>query len=145
MTILTRFNRFLKCLLPPLLLFYSILAQGSNDICDFLGKEEVPDPKYLEEHHFHVLLWEEKCAPSRIIFEITKIVGKVAVTDADVLKSPSCKITKYVAALINYYDKNKKEIQEKHKDIASLLDFIKSKLKDKNESKIIGGENHEEL
>ena len=127
-------------------LFCFASAWGSDindDICSFSGS--VPDPEYWNKYAFEALLLKDKEMPDYLIYGVTKIIGNIAVTDSSVLKEPSCMVSEYVKALIKYYEVNKCHIQKEHKNLANLLEFIKLKLKDKNEPAVVEGENHEEL
>ena len=97
----------------------------SDDICGFGGS--VPDPEYWDKYEFNALAIENENMPDYLIFSMTKIIGEIAVTDSSILKSPSCMVSEYVKALIKYYEKNKIRVQKEHKNLASLIDFIKSK------------------
>lgn len=88
-------------------------------LCDFSG---LP---YLD---FESCLLKDKKEPGHLA--IASIVSLLAVMDREILKSSSCKVAKYVDALIQYYDNHKAEITRKHRELANLLTFIKLKLND---------------
>lgn len=118
--------------------FCFALAQGSV-VCEFNGIWS-STPKQWEDGEFELLLGGEAEAGYLLMMEI---IARTAVVDSDTLNSQTRKVAKYVAALIKFYDKNKVVIQNKHKNIADVLDFIKSKLKDGNAPEVIEEKNHE--
>ena len=106
-------------------LFCFSLAEGS-DICYFNGL--VQDPGRWETGEFNLLL-EDETVPGYLI--MTRVIGQIGVANISDLTSSSCKISKYVEALITYYNKNEDAIRKKHGEIAELLEFIKKELKNK--------------
>lgn len=103
-------------------LFCFSLTEAS-DICEFNGF--IPEPDKWEEIEFSTLLETEE-VPGYPLMKA--IIGKIAVTDSSILKSSSCKVSKYVAKLIKFFEENKTVIQNKHKEVADSLDFIKTNL-----------------
>lgn len=113
------------------LLFYFGQAQAQHSdeynirICNFYGLE--PNSSLWEANEFAIFL-EEGEAPGYSI--ITKMLGRIAFADSNTLKSSACKISRYLGALIKFYDKNKEIIQKKHKNIADLIELIRSKFEE---------------
>ena len=128
------------CLLPFLFLFYFTFAQASTAICEFDGIIHSNNPRDWEKLEFSILLKDKNAAGYLLM---VRFIGEIAVTNSSILRSPSCKVSKYITALIEYYDKNKLAIQKKSKNIADLLDFIKLKIN--IEQAIPEGGHHEEL
>jgi len=105
------------------------------DMCGFDGKSSGLG-SYVE-YDFEALLtvvandrFISKAVLPSLKVKITRIIGMVAVTDSSILNDTSCSIYKYVRLLIEFYDKNRVIIYCEHKELADLLEFIKSKLKD---------------
>lgn len=106
------------------LLFCIKLAQASDtDLCDFNGF--ITGPSQWEEVEFSNLLKSEHMPGYHLM---TAIIGKIAIADNNILKSSSCKVSKYVVELIKFYNSNEAIIRKKHSDIADLLDYIKINL-----------------
>ena len=117
-----------------LFVFCFSVAYSSNT-CDFNG---LTDPSEWEKVEFSSLLKSEEM-PNYLV--ITRILGMIAVTDSSILKSPKCAISNYVALLIKYYNANKIAIQNKHKNVVNLMEFIKFKLRD--EPEMLAGEDYD--
>ena len=131
------FNSIIKsvllCCVSFLFLFSFTLAQGEkgaalyqdSDVCGFSGLLPNSNPSLWKDTEFSLLLKDER-APG--YFLMTRFIELFAVTDNRILKAPSCEVSKYVKALIEYYNENESIIQKKHENVADLLSFIKRKL-----------------
>lgn len=107
-------------------LFCFSLAQASidKDLCEFNGF--ITGPDQWEEVEFSNLLKSEEMPGYHLMMAI---IGKISLADNNTLKSSSCNISKYVAKLMEFYNKNKIAIKQKHEETADLLDYIERSLK----------------
>ena len=126
--------KYIMCCWVFLFVFCFSVAYSSNT-CDFNG---LTDPSEWEKVEFSSLLKSEEM-PNYLV--ITRILGMIAVTDSSILESPKCTISNYVALLIKYYNANKIAIQNKHKNVVNLMEFIKFKLRD--EPEMLAGEDYD--
>ena len=95
-------------------------------MCNYNGLED--SPAMWEENEFRLLLGSKK-APGFLL--MTSFIGDTAVADKNVLQSSFCKVSEYITRLLQFYDQHKVIIQEKHKNIADLLDLIQSNIEEK--------------
>ena len=128
-----------------LLLLTSVICflpvKAHKGLCDFNGN--VPDPEYWNKYEFTDLLIYNENMPGYLITHLSFVIGQLAMADSAILNSSSCKVSRYVVALIEFYDKHKETIKEKHPEVADLIEFIK--LKVKNTPETFRGEKYEGL
>lgn len=128
-------------LLLLILGFYFPPAKAQKELCNYAGN--VPDLEYWNKHEFTDLLISNDHMPGYLITHLSFVIGQLAMADSDILNSQSCKVSRYVVALIAFYDKHQKIIKEKHPEVADLIEFIK--LKVKNTPETFKGEKYEGL
>lgn len=122
------FNNLTKFfILQGWLLIFSTVYCCTN-ICDFDGWVAA-DPLAWEEVEFNVFLADKKMPE---YYFMVKTVRRIFVTDAEILRSQSCKIHKYVEKLVVFYNKNKKIIEDNDETLADMLAFIKNKIEVEN-------------
>lgn len=107
-----------------IVLFCFPIAYAYSSICEFDGWM-TSNSTLWKELEFNVLL-EGKETPGYLL--MTRTIGRIFVTDKEILKTRACKVHQYVQELIKFYDAYKEAIGEKDPEVANMLAFIKNKL-----------------